>query len=70
MTASKTSVKEALKLLAEQLPDDATWHDVAYEVRVRQEIEQGLAEAERGEFVSADALRLAFARWRVQLSAD
>ena len=45
-------ITDALHALAEQLPDDATWKDVAYEAYVRQEMEAGLAEAQRGEFAN------------------
>ncbi len=60
------SLKEALHNLADQLPADATWKDVAYEAYVRQEIEAGLAEAKRGEFAGEDEVRDAFAKWGVQ----
>ncbi len=60
------NIKEALRNLADQLPADATWKDVAYEAYVRQEIEAGLAEAKRGEFASDDEVRDAFAKWGVQ----
>ena len=60
------SIKEELHVLAEQLPADATWKDVAYEAYVRQEIEAGLAEAKRGDFASEDEVRDAFAKWNVQ----
>jgi predicted transcriptional regulator len=59
------SIKEDLHALAEQLPADATWKDVAYEAYVRQEIEAGLAEAKRGDFASDDEVREAFAKWGV-----
>lgn len=35
------NIREALHTLADQLPDGATWKDVAYEAYVRQEIEAG-----------------------------
>ena len=57
------SIKEELHALAEQLPADATWKDVAYEACVRQEIEAGLAEANRGDFAGEDEVRDVFAKW-------
>lgn len=60
-------IKKALHSLADQLPDDATWKDIAYEAYVRQEIEAGLAEAKRGEFASEDEIKDAFKRWGVQV---
>ena len=61
-------IKEALRELADQLPDDATWKDVAYEAYVRQEMEAGLAEAQRGEFAKAVDVDSTFARWGVQVA--
>lgn len=66
MASPTHSIKEDLHALAEQLPANATWKDVAYEAYVRQEIEAGLAEARRGEFASEDEVRDAFAKWGVQ----
>lgn len=63
MTTTRHTIKEALHALADELPEDATWKDVAYEAYVRQEIEAGLAEAERGDFVGEDEVREAFAKW-------
>ena len=61
------SIKKALHHLADVLPEDATWKDVAYEAYVRQEMESGLAEAQRGEFADESELKNTFARWGVQV---
>jgi predicted transcriptional regulator len=50
------TVKEAMRTLAEDLPDDVTWKDVAYQVYVRSEIEAGLADANVGRFATEDEL--------------
>ncbi|MCP4493974.1 MAG: hypothetical protein GY820_42735 [Gammaproteobacteria bacterium] len=34
--------------LADELPDNATWGDVAYQVELKASIEQGLKEADAG----------------------
>lgn len=52
MEPMATNIRDALRTLADQLPEGATWKDVAYEAYVRQEIEVGLEEARRGEFAS------------------
>ena len=70
MSTNAHDIKQALHSLADQLPEDATWKDVAYEAYVRQEIEAGLSEARRGEFASADEVQEAFAKWGVQLEAE
>ena len=61
------NIKQALHELADVLPDNATWKDVAYEAYVRQEMEAGLAEAQRGEFAEESAVKNTFARWGVQV---
>ena len=61
------TIKEALHHLADLLPEDATWKDVAYEAYVRQEMEAGRAEAKRGEFADESDVRNTFARWGVQV---
>jgi predicted transcriptional regulator len=61
------TIKEALHHLADTLPEDATWKDVAYEAYVRQEMEAGLAEAKRGEFADESDVKNTFARWGVQV---
>lgn len=38
--------------LVDQLPPDASWDDLMYEVYVRQAVEAGLADAEAGRSVS------------------
>lgn len=61
------TIKQALHHLADELPDNATWKDVAYEAYVRQEMEAGLAEARRGDFADDKDVRNTFAKWGVQV---
>lgn len=63
------SIKDALHHLADVLPENATWKDVAYEAYVRQEMEAGLAEAQRGEFADDSDVKKTFARWGVQVES-
>ncbi len=70
MRPMAANIKEALRTLADQLPEGATWRDVAYEAFVRQEIEAGLEEARRGEFATDDEVKSAFAKWGVQVEAE
>jgi predicted transcriptional regulator len=51
------SVRDETRRLAEQLPDDATWEDVLYQVYVRQSIEAGLEDVRAGRVVSAAEVR-------------
>jgi len=43
-----STIKEEARRLDEQLPDDATWEDLMYEIYVRQSIEEGRRQARRG----------------------
>lgn len=51
-----TSVKELLHHLADELPDDATWSDVAYQVELKASIEQGLKEADSGQLIPQEEI--------------
>ena len=44
-------VKDAAHQLIDQLPDDANWDDVVYEIMVRREIEKGLNDSDNGQTV-------------------
>ncbi len=58
------NIKPDAKRLVENLPETATWDDLAYEVYVRQAIEAGVAEAEGGRLLDHDA---ALARVRARI---
>ena len=58
------NIKPDAKRLVENLPDGATWDDLAYEVYVRQAIEAGLADAEAGRVLEHDE---ALARVRARI---
>ncbi len=51
------NIKEEAHRLIEELPEDATWKDVEYAMHVRQQIEQGLRDAEQGRTMTTDELR-------------
>lgn len=70
MRLMAANIKDALHTLADQLPEEATWKDVAYEAYVRQEVEAGLEEARRGEFATDDEVKSAFAKWGVQVETE
>ncbi len=70
MSVSAESIREKVHHLADELPAEATWKDVLYEAYVRQEIEAGLQEAERGEFASDADVQSMFAQWGVQIETD
>ncbi|RZK23006.1 MAG: hypothetical protein EOO56_06575 [Hymenobacter sp.] len=58
------SVKEQIHALADQLSEEATWEDVAYEIYVRQAIERGIAASEAGRLIPADQAKAYLNRLR------
>jgi predicted transcriptional regulator len=51
---STSTVKEEARRLIDQLPDEATWEDVKYQIYVRQAIEAGLKDSHEGRTVSLE----------------
>ncbi|RFF28545.1 hypothetical protein DZK25_03150 [Wenzhouxiangella sp. 15181] len=56
MAANADTVKTKARELIDQLPENATWDDVAYEVAVRRSIEKGLADLDAGRVYTSEAL--------------
>jgi hypothetical protein len=54
---SPTTIKSEARRLVEQLPDDATWDDLMYEIYVRQAIEAGLQDSREGRTVPVAEVR-------------
>jgi len=50
-----TDIGPDAKRLVDQLPADANWDDLAYQVYVRQSIELGLADADAGSNIDHEA---------------
>ena len=46
------NLKDEAHRLVDQLPPDASWDDLMYEVYVRQAVEAGLADADAGRTIS------------------
>ena len=53
MDAAKNLKDEAHRLV-DQLPPDASWDDLMYEVYVRQAVDAGLADVEAGRVLTQD----------------
>ena len=54
------SVKQAARELIDQLPDEATWDDISYQVELRASIERGLADSEAGRLFTQDEIEKQF----------
>lgn len=63
------TLKQAAHALIDQLPDTATWDDVIDEMRFRKAVEDGIAQADRGDFAKPEEVRSAFAKWGAKLEA-
>ncbi len=55
-----TNIKQEAYRLIEQLPENATWDDLMYEIYVRQAIEAGLADSEAGRTLDVKEVRAKF----------
>ena len=55
-----TNIKQAAHRLIEQLPENATWDDLMYEIYVRQAIEAGLADSAAGRTLDVKEVRAKF----------
>jgi len=49
-----SGIKREAQRLVEQLPEQASWDDLMYEIYVRQAVERGIAAADAGTVVSHD----------------
>lgn len=57
---SSTNVKQEARRLVDNLPENATWDDLMYEIYVRQAIEAGLADSEAGRVLDVKEVRAKF----------
>jgi len=55
--ASTVSIKAEARRLVEQLPEDASWEDLQYQIYVRQSIEAGLKDCQEGRTVPVAEVR-------------
>lgn len=51
MAATIETIRHKVHQLADQLPPDATWDDVRYQIELRASIERGLADSDSGRTV-------------------
>jgi len=57
---SSTNVKQEARRLVDNLPENATWDDLMYEIYVRQAIEAGLVDSEAGRTLDVKEVRAKF----------
>ena len=54
------SIKQEAQRLVENLPENATWDDLMYEIYVRQAIEAGLKDGDEGRTLDVKEVRAKF----------
>jgi predicted transcriptional regulator len=57
----KTTKEQAIDSIS-RLPEDTTWQDIMYCLRVRRKIEEGIAAAKQGRVVGHNEVKKLFAR--------
>ncbi|HEU4887913.1 MAG TPA: hypothetical protein VFV49_08510 [Thermoanaerobaculia bacterium] len=57
------TAKEQVEQILQMLPEDASLEDIQYHIYVRQKIQQGLEDAERGRVVSHAEVQQRLAKW-------
>ncbi len=55
-----STIKEEARRLVENLPDDATWEDLQYEIYFHQAVESGLKDVKEGRTVPLEEARRRF----------
>jgi predicted transcriptional regulator len=60
MSGNTSPLKQQAHALIDNLPESATWDDVAYEAELRASIEHGLGDAEAGRVVAIEDLMKEF----------
>ncbi len=58
-----STVKDEIRKLLDDLPDDVSFEDVQYHIYVRQKLAQGLKDLEEGRVVSQEEAERRLARW-------
>jgi len=60
MSSPAQSIKQVAHQVIDQLPEEASWKDLIYELSVMQDIEEGLADSEAGRVVDNATVRKEF----------
>ena len=58
-----STLREEARKIVEQLPDEASWDDLMYEIYVRQKVEAGRRDFAEGRSVSHEEAKRQMAQW-------
>lgn len=57
---AESNVKTEARRIVDNLPDDATWEDLQYQIYVRQAVDSGLKDSQAGRTVPLEEARRQF----------
>ena len=69
MSAATQSVKQLAHEAIDNMADGATWNDIIETLSLNKAVEEGIAEANNGDFASPDEVQAAFKTWGVAIEA-
>ena len=55
-----SALKQKAHEIVDRLPEQATWSDLAYEIKVRQKIEEGIRDLDEGRTTPHEQVRVRF----------
>ena len=58
-----STVREEAHRLVDELPEEASWDDLMYQIYVRQKVEAGLRAIEEGRVITQEEAEERMARW-------
>jgi predicted transcriptional regulator len=64
-TDMSAAFKQEAHQLIDQLPETATWTDLAEKARLLASVDKGIEAAERGDFASPERVKAMFHQWGV-----
>jgi plasmid stabilization system protein ParE len=57
------TAKQEVRLLLDQIPDDATFEDIQYHIYVREKIQRGLKDVVEGRIISKEEMERRMQKW-------
>jgi hypothetical protein len=58
-----STVKDEVRRILDQLPDDVSFEDIQYHIYVRQKLERGLNDLREGRVLSQEEMEQRMSRW-------
>lgn len=56
-------LKEQVIELIKSLPDDCTWEDIQYHIYVREKVERGIQDVDKGKVLTQDEVEREMKKW-------